>query len=117
VAVFLDQPPGGLAVEVPADQAGRVRRHRPEERSFLVVLDAGPSHVGQDRPGGVEQDLPSLLVPLLGRLRSMVVTEPRDAHLPLPRLPEIIFANEVIRASMSSRIFSKTDLAGPEMLA
>jgi hypothetical protein len=34
-AVFLDQPPGGLAVEVAPDQPGRARCHRPEERAFL----------------------------------------------------------------------------------
>ena len=66
LAVFLDQPPGGLAVEVPADQARRVRRHRPEEGAFPVLPDAGSLDIGQDRPGGVEQDLPPLLVPLLG---------------------------------------------------
>ena len=66
LAVFLDQPPGGLAVEVPPLQAAAVRRHRPEERPFPVLPDAGSRHVGQDRPGGVEQDLPPLLVPLLG---------------------------------------------------
>ena len=72
LAVFLDQPPGGLAVQVPADQPHRVRRHRSEERSLPVLPDAGPLHVGQDRPGGIEQDLPPLLVPFLGDMEEVL---------------------------------------------
>src|SRR6185437_5000961 len=66
LAVFLDQPPGGLAVQVAADQVRRVRRHRPEQGTLAVVLDAGPPHVVQDRPGRVEQDLAALLIAFLG---------------------------------------------------
>src|SRR5262249_30153490 len=51
LAVFLDQPPGGLAVEVPPDQTSPIRRHRPKEATFLVVMDAGPLHVGKDGTG------------------------------------------------------------------
>ena len=62
LAVFLDQPPGRLAVEVPAHQASAVGRQGPEERAFPVVLDAGRADVGQDGSGRVEQDLAALLV-------------------------------------------------------
>src|SRR5207253_9963322 len=36
-AVVLDQPPGGLAVQVPPDQAGPGWCHRPEQRSLPVL--------------------------------------------------------------------------------
>jgi hypothetical protein len=72
LAVFLDQPPRGLAVHVPPLEAAAVRFHRPEEGAFPVILDAGMRHVSQDWPGRVEQDLPSLPVPLLGDVQVMV---------------------------------------------
>src|SRR5262245_44758707 len=65
-AVFLHEPPGGLAVEVPPHEAAAVRRHGPEQRPLLVLADAGSRHVGKDRPRGIKQDLSPLLVPLLG---------------------------------------------------
>ena len=36
------------------------------KRPLLVLADARPLEIGQHRPRGVEQDLPPLLVPLLG---------------------------------------------------
>jgi hypothetical protein len=63
---FLTSPPGRLAVEVAADQAGGVGRHRAEEGAFPVVRDAGPPQVVQHRPGCVEEDLPPLLIALFG---------------------------------------------------
>src|ERR1700682_6509385 len=71
-AVLLDQPPGGLAVQVPPLQPGAVRLHRPEERPLLVVPDARALEIRPDRPGGVQQDLAPLLVPLLGDVEIML---------------------------------------------
>ena len=36
-AVLLDQPPGGLAVQVPPLQPGAVRPHGPKERPLLIL--------------------------------------------------------------------------------
>jgi hypothetical protein len=49
-----------------------VRRQRPEECPLGVVADAGAFDVGQDRAGGVEQDLAAFLVPLLGDVQVML---------------------------------------------
>jgi hypothetical protein len=66
LAVFLHQPPGGLAVQVPPLQPGPVGPHGPEQGPLLVLSDASLCHVGQDRPRRVQQDLSPLLVSLLG---------------------------------------------------
>src|SRR4051812_47629013 len=65
-AVFLDQSPGRLAVEVPAFQGERVRRQGPEEGTFLVVLDPGSGDVSQDGTGGIQEDFAPLVVALFG---------------------------------------------------
>src|SRR5512135_2318730 len=72
LAVFLHEPPGGLAVQVPPLQPGAVRPHRPEQRPLLVVPDVRPLEIPPDRPRRVEQDLPPLLVPLLGDVEIML---------------------------------------------
>ena len=56
LAVFLDQPPGRLAVQVPPRQPQAVGTQRAEEGALLVVPDACPCQVGQDRPRRVERD-------------------------------------------------------------
>ena len=72
LAVFLDQPPGGLAVQVPPHQPGPVRAHGPKQRPLLVLTDPCSGHVGQDRPGRVQQDLSPLPVPLLGDVEEVL---------------------------------------------
>ena len=72
LTVFFHEPPGGLAVQVPPLQPGAVRPHGPEQRPFLVVADVRPRHVRQHRPRRVEEDLPPLLVPLLGHVEIML---------------------------------------------
>src|SRR5271166_3033211 len=66
LAIFLDHAPGRLAVEVPPYQPQAVGTQRAEEGALPVILDAGLRHVGQHGPRGIKQDLPPLLVPLLG---------------------------------------------------
>ena len=56
-AVLLDQPPGGLAVQVPPLQPGAVRLHRPKQEPLLIISDVRASDVSQDRPRRVKQDL------------------------------------------------------------
>jgi len=46
LALFLDHPPGGLAVQVPPLEAATVWPHGPKERAFPVVPDTGLRHVG-----------------------------------------------------------------------
>ena len=72
LAVFLDQPPGHLAVEVPPLQHEAAGRQRAEEGPFAVVADAGACHVGQDRPGCIQQDLAAFLVALFGDVEVML---------------------------------------------
>src|SRR5271157_957636 len=71
-AVLLDEPPGGLAVQLPPRQPGAVRFHGPEQRPLLVVPDARALEICPDRPRGIEQDLVALLVPLLGDVEIML---------------------------------------------
>jgi hypothetical protein len=56
LAVFLDQPPGRLAVQMPSRQPQAVGTQRAEEGAFLIVPDACPCQVGQERPRRVERD-------------------------------------------------------------
>src|SRR5208283_2929497 len=44
--IFLDHPPGGLAVQVPPLEAATVWPHGPKERAFPVIPDTGLRHVG-----------------------------------------------------------------------
>jgi hypothetical protein len=53
-AVFLDQPPGRLAVEVSPLKSFAIGRERAEERPFLVLADAGLRHVGEQGSRRVE---------------------------------------------------------------
>ena len=59
-AIFLHEPPRGVAVQVTSFHATSVRLHGPEKRPFLVLGDARSRDVGQDRPRGVEQDFAPL---------------------------------------------------------
>src|SRR4051812_29486480 len=72
LAVFLDQPPGGLAVEVASLPDQAAGRERAEEWTLPVIPDAGGGDVGQDRPRGGQQDLPPPLVPLLGDVQEVI---------------------------------------------
>ena len=72
LAIFLDQPPGRLAVEVPPLKplpSGVIGRKSGPSRSSLMPARVD---VGQDRPGGVEQDLPPLPVAFLGDVEVMI---------------------------------------------
>ena len=63
---FLTSRQGVLRSRCRRSKPRAVGRQRPEEGPFPVLADAGPRHVGEQRPGRVEQDLPPLPVPLLG---------------------------------------------------
>jgi hypothetical protein len=52
-AVFLDQAPRRLAIQVPGREPESAWRQGTEEGAFTVVLDAGRLDVGEDWPGGV----------------------------------------------------------------
>ena len=72
LAVFLDQTPGRLAVEMPPLKAAAVWRHRAEEGALPILPDAGACHIGQHRSGGVEQDFPPFPVSFLGDVEEML---------------------------------------------
>ena len=77
LAVFLDQTPGRLAVEVPTFQAGAVRCHRPEEGALPIIPDASLLHIGEDWPCRIEQDFPPFSVAFLGHVQVVARRRPR----------------------------------------
>ena len=74
LTVFLHKSPRGLAVQVPPLETAPVGRHGPKERALPVLPDAGSCHVGQDRPRRIQENLPPLLVPLLGDMQEVLDT-------------------------------------------